>query len=252
MWAPVHSRALRCQPSMRLATTSRWTVKCGTVVQLVRVRSAIVRHALLTTEILGSATAAGSAVAGAPSRTRRSLAWTGRPRSDASAARSTPASRAIRRASGDAGGRGGRALGVCVRTSPGARIRAITLPTGASSPGLAVTATSVPSAGASSSTVTLSVSISISGSPFRSGSPSEATHQRGPCPGRLAEGRHDHVDGQRLQPGVATWSPWAGRRLRRWGLSFRFDYVSRVAGSGPPRRRGTASPRRAAPRRGSG
>ena len=60
----------------------------------------------------------------------------------------------------------------CVRASPGARIRAITLPTGASSPACALTATSVPSAGASSSTVTLSVSISIRGSPLRTGSPS--------------------------------------------------------------------------------
>ena len=131
MWAPVRSRALRCQPSMRLATTSRWTVKCGIVVQLDSVRSAIVRHALLTAEIARSV-ASGRGRLGratvAPSATRTSLAWTGRPRSrreggeiDARLARHPPRERRCRSA-GEAA-----CSAACVRASPGARIRAITL-----------------------------------------------------------------------------------------------------------------------------
>jgi hypothetical protein len=62
--------------------------------------------------------------------------------------------------------------------SPGARIRAITCPTGTSSPSPADTAESTPSAGASISTVTLSVSISSSASPRRTSDPSAAIQRR--------------------------------------------------------------------------
>src|SRR6266566_5806993 len=60
--------------------------------------------------------------------------------------------------------------------SPGARILAMTCPTGTSSPSVAVTLVSTPSAGASSSTVALSVSTSTTGSPFLTGSPSALSH----------------------------------------------------------------------------
>src|SRR6266446_6496147 len=60
--------------------------------------------------------------------------------------------------------------------SPGARIVAMTCPTGTSSPSAAVTLASTPSAGASSSTVALSVSTSTTGSPFLTGCPSALSH----------------------------------------------------------------------------
>src|SRR6266849_4751824 len=60
--------------------------------------------------------------------------------------------------------------------SPGARIVAMTCPTGTSSPSVAVTLASTPSAGASSSTVALSVSTSTTGSPFLTSSPSALSH----------------------------------------------------------------------------
>src|SRR5713226_1034963 len=56
--------------------------------------------------------------------------------------------------------------------SPGARIAAITCPTGISTPTAPVTLASTPEAGASISTVALSVSISTNGSPFATSSPS--------------------------------------------------------------------------------
>src|SRR5712692_2203305 len=60
--------------------------------------------------------------------------------------------------------------------SPGARIVAMTCPTGTSSPSAAVTLARTPSAGASSSTVALSVSTSTTGSPFLTGCPSRFSH----------------------------------------------------------------------------
>ena len=47
-----------------------------------------------------------------------------------------------------------------------------------------------------------------------------------------AERRHDHVDGHG-QPEITVWSPW-GRRAAPFASAFRFDCVSRIAGSGPP------------------
>src|SRR5712691_12272432 len=61
-------------------------------------------------------------------------------------------------------------------TSSGARMAAITCPTGTSSPAAADMRASTPSAGASISTVALSVSISASGSPFATCSPSALSH----------------------------------------------------------------------------
>src|SRR6266487_877764 len=60
--------------------------------------------------------------------------------------------------------------------SPGARILAMTCPTGTSSPSAAVTLARTPSDGASSSTVALSVSTSTTGSPFFTGCPSRLSH----------------------------------------------------------------------------
>src|SRR6266849_3463087 len=68
----------------------------------------------------------------------------------------------------------GVALGA--NASPGARIVAMTCPTGTSSPSVAVTLVRTPSAGASSSTVALSVSTSTTGSPFLTSSPSALSH----------------------------------------------------------------------------
>ena len=154
MRTPVRPRATRCQSSSRLASISRWTAKCGVLVQLASVRSAIARQAPLTAATPAGGGEVATAAATAVPDARTSAASTGRPVRFASALRSTPASRAIRRASGDAGtragalstaSRGGSAsAGAC---SPAARIKPITVPTGTSSPACAVTTASVPSAG---------------------------------------------------------------------------------------------------------
>src|SRR6267378_827739 len=60
--------------------------------------------------------------------------------------------------------------------SPAAKISAIVLPTGTTSPTPAVTSRNTPEAGASTSTVTLSVSISTMGSPFCTVSPGDLIH----------------------------------------------------------------------------
>src|SRR2546421_5427396 len=101
--------------------------------------------------------------------------------------RSTPCCSASLRASGDAlmtaetpaladagaAAAGAGAAGVDPPVSPAAKMSAIVLPTGTTSPTPAVTSRSTPEAGASTSTVTLSVSISTSGSPFCTASPGD-------------------------------------------------------------------------------
>src|SRR5207245_10282341 len=68
------------------------------------------------------------------------------------------------------------AAGPAAPASPGAKISAIVLPTGTTSPARAVTSRKTPEAGASISTVTLSVSISTIGSPFLTACPGALSH----------------------------------------------------------------------------
>ena len=130
--------------------------------------------------------------------------------------------------------------------SPGARIRAITLPTVTSSPACAVTAASVPSAGASSSTVTLSVSTSISGWFWRTGVTlrAEPAHH---APGVLghAQGRHDDVGGH-VSPACSRDRPAAGvaAAVARVEVRLRLaDRRQRAADGVVARRRPRAAPR---------
>src|SRR5438552_2537546 len=106
--------------------------------------------------------------------------------------RSTPCCSASLRASGDAlmtaetpapadagaEAAGAGAASVDPPASPAAKISAIVLPTGTTSPTPAVTSRSTPDAGASTSTVTLSVSISTMGSPLATVSPGDLIQRR--------------------------------------------------------------------------
>src|SRR5438445_2369252 len=99
--------------------------------------------------------------------------------------RSTPCCSASLRASGDAlmtaetpapADAAAAGAGADAPASPAAKINAIVLPTGTTSPTPAVTSRSTPEAGASISTVTLSVSISTMGSPLATVSPGDLIH----------------------------------------------------------------------------
>src|SRR5467141_1537713 len=102
--------------------------------------------------------------------------------------RSTPCCSASLRASGDAlmtadepapAEAGAAAAGAGgTPASPAAKISAIVLPTGTTSPTPAVTSRSTPEAGASTSTVTLSVSISTMGSPLATVSPGDLIQRK--------------------------------------------------------------------------
>src|SRR5947208_4101568 len=140
----------------------------------------------------------------------RTSAFSIRPLAVFTRARSTPCCSAILRARGDAlivaaaaGGDGAAAA------SPGARISAIVLPTGTTSPARAVTSCSTPDAGASISTVTLSVSISTIGSPFLTVSPG-ALSQRRTLPVSCASSSA----GMMTLAGIATGSRLPAERLR--------------------------------------
>ena len=70
--APVRSRARSFQVSRRLALICRWSAKCGVVVQLATVRSAIARQVWLTGAVVAAAggrRAAGAAGAAPASTT---------------------------------------------------------------------------------------------------------------------------------------------------------------------------------------
>ena len=176
------------------ASISRTTKKCGTVVQLCVVRSAIKR----ATELNGlSSDAAGSSFELDSAKARMSDARIS-PSAPVPRARaiSTLCSRARRLAFGeifalpDCGSEGvGAERPGCVRAaataltesreessfgraSPGEIIQAIVLPTAITSPATAFTPAKMPSAAASISTTALSVSTSSSTSPLATGSPS--------------------------------------------------------------------------------
>src|SRR2546423_3819051 len=140
----------------------------------------------------------------------RTSAFSIRPLAVFTRARSTPCCSAILRARGDAlitaaaAGAPGTAA-----ASPGARISAIVLPTGTTSPARAVTSCSTPDAGASISTVTLSVSISTIGSPFLTVSPG-ALSQRRTLPVSCASSSA----GMMTLAGIATGSRLPAERLR--------------------------------------
>src|SRR5205823_7978346 len=139
----------------------------------------------------------------------RTSAFSIRPPDVFTRARSTPCCSASLRARGDAliaaaAGGDGAAAG-----SPGARISAIVLPTGTTSPARAVTSCSTPDAGASISTVTLSVSISTIGSPFLTVSPG-ALSQRRTLPVSCASSSA----GMMTLAGIATGSRLPAERLR--------------------------------------
>src|SRR6267378_2394207 len=142
-------------------------------------RSAMMRQMLLTPCAAALAVAAAAAGALAAATSPASTAPPGpEPRTTR---RSTPRSPARRRALGDAATRRAEdwAAGTTAAApSPAAKISAIVLPTGTTSPTPAVTSRSTPDAGASTSTVTLSVSISTMGSPFCTVSPGDLIQRK--------------------------------------------------------------------------
>ena len=187
--APVRSRA-RCLPAEQPARVDLALEReVRGRVQLASVRSAIVRQARLTAAIVGSATAGAAArLSGARRVDDTDVVCLNRPAEVGARGRRDrrPPRAPSRRASGEAAGceQAPAARRGLRRTSPGARISAITLPTGTRRRPARVTPASVPSAGASISTMTLSVSISISGSPFdRVALRLEPAHDACPCPG---------------------------------------------------------------------
>ena len=174
------------------ASTSRTTKKCGTVVQLWAVRSAIKRPIALII-VPGSGKAAAFAPEAAVSMSEARISPPApEPRT---CPKSTFSSFASRRALGEIfAAVAGRTTavseaGVCASVrivclpdctatsstgtaSPGFSIQAIVFPTGISAPASALTPLSTPSPGDSISMTALSVSISSRGSPLRTGSPS--------------------------------------------------------------------------------
>ena len=205
---PALSLTSFCASSNLLASTSRTKKKCGTVVQLSVVRSAVSRATWPGLSSPGAAArvmeAGTTALESANFCTSSAVIAPSGP-VPGTIAKSTPNSFARRRAFGEicggalatvvfAAAAAWTAARVCCGTppieraagraaatftggcSPGATSHAMVSPTGITAPTSAVIPASIPSPGASTSTTALSVSISSNGSPLRTLSPSFFRH----------------------------------------------------------------------------